>query len=132
MNDPATKADLKALEDKTEARFDEIMAVMSEFANDTQTKFGSISEQFAQVDTRFAQVDARFDEIEKKFTQVDARFDHIDEKLDRIVGMIDHFVGEASNVEVESLTRDRIVDRHERWIHELADHQGIKLAHDAA
>lgn len=84
----------------------------------------SVDERFEQVDARFAGVDARFD-------QVDARFDRLETELastrSDILDAIDGLASQVRDAVQESVARDAKVARHDRWIHQLADHSDVTL-----
>lgn len=68
---------------------------------------------FRYLDERFATVDARFD-------AQDQRFDKLQSAVDGIVKVVDDQSVELAAVSVQ-------LDRHKRWIHQLADRLGLKL-----
>ena len=43
----------------------------------------------------------------------------------------DQIMAALENLEVEQAAVHTQLDRHERWHHEVADHLGLKLQHDA-
>lgn len=56
-------SDMAQLEKRMDKRFDDLTALMSQFAND--------------VNARFDQQDARFDRIEKRLDRLDEKYDHL-------------------------------------------------------
>lgn len=74
-------ADLAQLEKRMDKRFDDLTALMSEFANDVNARFDQQDARFDKQDTRFDQQDARFD-------QQESRFDRIEQRLERWIEQI--------------------------------------------
>lgn len=106
MSTAATKDDIRALDRKLDKqsidldkRFDELMAVMSRFADDTQ---------------------ARFAEIERRLDEHDAKFD-------RLLNTIDSFIARIDTYETELAARDHKIARLERYIEVLAEKAGVDL-----
>lgn len=106
-------SEIAKLEKRIDKRFDDLTALMSQFAND---------------------VNARFDRQEPRFDQQDARFDAIDEQLrlqnqkyDHLVTLIDGFVSRIDRYETELAARDHKVERLERWIQQLAKNAHLDL-----
>jgi len=94
-------------------RFDDLTALMSEFANDMNARFD-------QQDARFDQQDARFDRIEEELREQNEKYDHL-------VTTIDGFIKRIDDYEIENAARDHKIDRLERWIKAVADQAGVKL-----
>lgn len=120
MTDYATKTGLSNLEGKLDKRFesidnrfDELVALMSGFAND-------VGERFDAVDIRFTRIEARLDVHDEEFRKLNQKYDHL-------ITTIDGFVGRIDRYEVELAARDYKIDRLERWIEQLADKAGVKL-----
>jgi DNA anti-recombination protein RmuC len=106
MAENITKNDLSKLESKLEVRFDDLTALMSQFAND--------------VNDRFDKVDARFEGIEQ-------RLDKLEDSHQRLLNTVDGFVGRIDRYEIELAARDHKIDRLERWIQQLAANSKIEL-----
>lgn len=110
MNDYATKQDVQNViteaVEKIDKRFDDLVAIISQFAND---------------------VDARFTSVDAKLTQHDEEFRKLNAKYDHLVNTIDGFIGRIDRYETELAARDHKIDRLERWIQQIADTNGIKL-----
>lgn len=99
MSDQATKNDLNNLEQQLDKRFDELTALMSNFANDVQAKLSEHSDEFRM----------------------------LNEKYDHLITTIDGFVGRIDSYETEQAARDHKVERLERWIQEIAAKSNIQL-----
>jgi hypothetical protein len=68
--DVATKADVAALEQRLELRFDRI-----------DDRFDRIDDRFSRIDDRFAQIDDRFSRVDDGFSRVYERFTALDENI---------------------------------------------------
>ena len=99
-------SEFEKLEERMDKRFDDLTALMSEFAND--------------MNARFDQQDARFDRIEEELREQNEKYDHL-------VTTIDGFIKRIDDYEIENAARDHKIDRLERWIKAVADQAGVKL-----
>lgn len=106
MSVTATKADLANLEKRIDKRFDDLIALLGQFAND---------------------VDGRFLKVEKKLAEHDKEFRKLNEKYDHLINTIDGFMGRIDTYETELAARDHKVERLERWIEQIAAKTGVKL-----
>ncbi len=77
------------------------------------------------------------DEFTKLFRYMEERFDRIDkalenkaEKLDveRILGALDALAKRQEIDEEERLVMGHQLERHDRWVHQLADKIGVQLS----
>lgn len=71
------------------------------------------SELITYLDEKFVGIDKRFDKVEKDFVQLQTAVDKYAEKADAYFQ--------------EMLMLSQKVDRHEKWLHLVADKLGIKL-----
>ncbi len=76
---------------------------------------------FTYMQKEFAEVNARLDELKTEFK---GDIDGIYTKLDDIAASIDEEDTERAAMIAQ-------LDRHDRWHHEVADHIGLTLQHDA-
>jgi len=95
-------------------------------------------------------LDGKFNTIDGKFERVDERLDKVDERLDKIEGEIhgikENLVDKADKIDVDNLLtaidgyakkadtyfQEMValahkVDRHEKWLFQLAEKLGVKL-----
>jgi archaellum component FlaC len=100
-------SEIAQLEKKMDKQFDNLTALMSNFAND---------------------VNERFDKIEARLDQHDKRFDALDEKFNKLLDTIDGLVKRIDDYETELAARDHKIERLERWIEQLASNAGVKLS----
>jgi len=75
----------------------------------------------------FKYVERRFDEVEAR---LDARFDKQDARIDSILGALDAIAKNQEIEEHERLAMSHQLDRHERWIKQVARDAGTELATD--
>ena len=73
------------------------------------------SELIQYLDGKFTRIDERFDEMKKDFVDLQSSVDAYAKKAD------------AYFQEMVALTHK--VDRHEKWLHQIAEKLGIKLEH---
>lgn len=100
-------SEIANLEKKMDKRFDDLTALMSNFANDIQNKF---------------------DQIDAKLNSHDKRFDELDAKFDKLMNTIDGFIKRIDDYETELAARDHKIERLERWIEQIANKTGVKLS----
>ncbi len=112
-----------------------------------------LDQKFSRIDERFEEVDKRFDEADKRFTRIDERFDEIDERFlklfdifatkedlkeavkklstkedfNRLLTAVDSLSKKADAYFQEMVMLSHKVDRHEKWIQQIAEKVGVKL-----
>lgn len=84
---------------KIDRAVSELTAVMSQFANDVQSKLADHYEEFRKMNAKY----------------------------DYLINTIDGFIGRIDRYETELAARDHKVDRLERWIQQIATQTGVKL-----
>jgi archaellum component FlaC len=114
-------SDIDKLEKRMDKRFDDLVGLMSKFANDVQARFD-------QQDSRFDQQDARFDQQDSRFDRIEERLDRLEASHDRLMNTIDGFVKRIDDYETELAARDHKIDRLERWIEQIAHKTGVTLS----
>src|SRR5260221_472339 len=100
---PATKKDLKDLEERTNQKFDE-------------------------VDKKFDTVNQRFDEVDKKFDTVNQRFDEVDKKFDTLNKKVSTSVASKADLKRESKAQWKGQLRLEEKIENLEEVMNTKFA----
>ncbi|MEI7918238.1 MAG: hypothetical protein WCH58_02540 [Candidatus Saccharibacteria bacterium] len=103
MSESIKKSGLVKLENKIDKRFDDLTALMSNFAN--------------QISDKFYDVDKRFDNLEERF----------DKRIDGLTNIIDGYAGKIDTYAQEMAAMDHKINRLERYIQILADNAGIDL-----
>jgi len=91
-----------------------------------------LSQKFDKIDERFDEFDERFDELPKIFaTKEDLKeaLENITTKDDFNVLMsaVDAYAKKADTYFQEMVMLSHKVDRHEKWLHLVAERLGIKL-----
>lgn len=128
MNDVATKKDIKisiqGLEERMnrrmDKRFDELMAVLSQFANDVQAKLAEHDEEFVKVHAEFSNIHTVLASHGQQLNKLHQQYDHLMVTVDGFVERIDHY-------ETEQAARDHTTNRHNRWIRKIAAKTDVKL-----
>ena len=85
------------------------------------------SELIQHLDDKFTGVDRRFDDIDKKFVAVDKRFDEMKGEFNNILNAVDSYAQRADTYFQEMVALSHKVDRHEKWLQEIAEKLGVKL-----
>jgi len=110
-------------------------------------RFERINQRFDQIDQRFEQMDQRFERIDQRFNEEDQRFERVTlriigleeqvkviksamvtkEDFNNLQTSVDAYAQKADTYFQEMLMLANKVDRHEKWLHQVADKLGIKL-----
>ncbi len=114
-------SEIAKLEKRIDRRFDDLTALMSQFANDVNARFDQQDARFDQQDARFDQQVARFDTIEEQLRLQNEKYDHL-------INLIDGFVSRIDRYETELAARDHKIERLERWIRQIAKSANVDLA----
>lgn len=86
-----------------------------------QRGFLETNKRFDNIDEKLEQVDKRFDKIEKDIKDLKDNFNKILDALDKVAKHYDAYVEEIKLRDVE-------IERLKRWIEQIAQKVGIKLA----
>jgi hypothetical protein len=81
----------------------------------------NVGERFDKVDQRFDRVDERVDKLEAPIVELRADFNRMLDLLDAHAKRLDDSLKDL-------VARDGRVDRLERWIRQIADRTGVRLA----
>jgi len=65
--------------------------------------------------------------LEKRFADMDQRFDGMEQHFNDLQTSVDAYAKRADGYFQEMLLLSHKVDRHERWLHQIAEHLGVKL-----
>lgn len=95
-------------------------------------KFTKIDERFTKVDERFVKIDERFDALLDVFVTKDefkAAIEVLSTKEDfnNLMNAVDAYAAKADKYFQEFLMLAQKVDRHERWLLQIAEKLGLKL-----
>lgn len=85
------------------------------------------SELIEYLDEKFSVVDERFDSIDKKFKETDKRLEEIEKRINQLVNSVDRLTKAMEIYHHEQLAISSKVDRHEKWITQIAEKVGIEL-----
>ena len=122
----------------------------SELVEYLDGKFNTIDGKFELIDGKFERVDEKFDKIDEKFDKIDGRFDKIEGEIGdikgEILGLKENLADKADKIDIDNLLTaidgyakkadtyfqemvalSHKVDRHEKWLLQLADKLGVKL-----
>ena len=98
-------------------------------------KLQSVFPSKKDIKDSFRRADKRFDRIEnfvvqdhEKITSIEVRLEHIEDILGRIVKGIDTLVTEFQELRREYAAMKEQLERHERWIKQIAQKAGVALA----
>lgn len=85
------------------------------------------SELIQYLDDKFVTVDKRFDFVDQSFIAVDKRFDEMKSDFNNLLTAVDAYAQRADTYFQEMVMLSHKVDRHEKWLLEIAEKLGIKL-----
>ena len=95
-----------------------------------------LEDKFVKIDDRFESIDDRFESIDGRFESIDGRLDNIEIKLDAkadksdvsdLATAVDVYAHKADGYFQEMVMLSHQVNRHEKWLHLVADKLGLKL-----
>lgn len=101
---------------KAEVTNDEIMAMLSKFAD--------------RVDERFDGVDERFDKVEADVAELKADVTGLKTDVDRICGILDAHMSRIEQIMQKNAVQTHQYDRMQRWIFQLADQANVRLKYE--
>jgi chromosome segregation ATPase len=114
----------------------------SELVEYLDKKFNKIDERFAGIDERFADIDKHFVSNDKHFITLDQRLISVEAKIDdlqenkadkkdvsNLLDAVDAYSAKSDKYFQEMIMASRKSDRHEQWIHQIADKVGVKLGY---
>jgi len=79
------------------------------------------------LDEKFSVINERFDFIDKKFKETDKRLEEIEKRINQLVNSIDKLTKAMEIYHHEQVALSAKVDRHEKWIFQMAEKMGIEL-----
>ena len=65
--------------------------------------------------------------LDDKFERIDQRFDTVKEDFNNLQTSVDSYAKKADTYFQEMVMLAHKVDRHEKWLHQVAEKLGIKL-----
>lgn len=72
-------------------------------------------------------MEKRFDEMGNRFGAVEQRLDELKEGFDVLQTSVDAYAKRADAYFQQMVALSHKVERHERWLHQIAERLGIKL-----
>ena len=64
------------------------------------------------------------------FAAIDQRFDAVDKRISGIYDLLDKNIAEHQKQEEERAAMNRQLDRHDKWLHDLAEKTGAQLHYE--
>ncbi|MDP2639004.1 MAG: hypothetical protein Q8P06_02440 [Candidatus Azambacteria bacterium] len=101
--------------------------------NDFSELIQYLDDKFTKVDDHFSEIDEKFSVVNERFSSVDSQLGYIKEnKVDKsdfnnLLTAVDKYAQKADTYFQEMVMLSHKVDRHEKWLLELAEKLGIKL-----
>ena len=91
-----------------------------------------LDQKFGEVDGRFESVDKRFDKLFEVFATKEDLKEAVrnlstKEDFDNLLNTVDTYAKRADTYFQEMVALSHKVDRHEKWMHQIAEKLGIKL-----
>jgi uncharacterized coiled-coil DUF342 family protein len=86
-----------------------------------------LSELVEYLDTKFTGIAVEFAEVRSDIGQVKSELSDLRERVDAIYDGLDAYAKKADTYFQEMLMLATKVDRHERWLHQVAEKLGVKL-----
>ncbi len=96
-------------------------------------KFNNIDDKFNNIDDKFNQIDGKFNTVSQKIFNIDERLERLEENkadksdIDNLLGAVDGYAKKADTYFQEMVLLSHKVDRHEKWIQQMAEKLGVKL-----
>jgi len=72
-------------------------------------------------------ISGKFDNVDERLDNVDTRLDELGEMFRELQGAVDSYAKRADTYFQEMVMLSHQVNRHERWIRQIAEKVGIKL-----
>jgi CII-binding regulator of phage lambda lysogenization HflD len=72
-------------------------------------------------------IEKRFDAVDQRFTDIEGRLTELKEGFDVLQGSVDAYAKRADAYFQEMVVLSHKVERHERWLHQIAERLGVKL-----
>lgn len=114
----------------------------SELVDFLGKNFDKIEKRFVDIDKRFVSIDKRFDNVDKRFDTIDSRLVNVETKLDdlqenkadkkdvtNLLDAVDSYAAKSDKYSQEMTVASYKVERHEQWIHQIADKVDVKLGY---
>jgi hypothetical protein len=94
-----------------------------------------LNQKFSNIDQKFSNIDQKFSNIDERFTSIDNQLEDLrinkadKEDIENLLNSVDSYAQKADTYFQEMVMLSHKVDRHEKWIQQIADKLGVKLEH---
>ena len=68
--------------------------------------------------------------LDRRFGQIDQRFGELSQRFSDLQGSVDAYAQRADGYFQEMVMLSHKVDRHERWLRQIAERVGVKLEYE--
>lgn len=85
------------------------------------------SELIHFLDQKFSGADDRFGQVDNELKDIRGDIKELKENFNNLLGAIDAYAKKADAYFQEMVMLSHKVDRHERWIQQIAEKMGVKL-----
>jgi len=85
------------------------------------------SELVQYLDGKFNAIDGKFVDVDKQFKEIRGEFGDLKKDFNNLQVAIDGYAVKADTYFQEMVALSHKVDRHEKWLLQLADKLGVKL-----
>jgi len=86
-----------------------------------------LSELVEYLDKKFTGIDKRFEFVDSQIGELRSDFTTLRERVDAMYSGLDAYAKKADTYFQEMLMLATKVDRHEKWLHQVAEKLGVKL-----
>ena len=111
--------------------FESMIKDLTELAEYLDKKFVKIDGRFASMDARMETMDGRVDRgfaaVDVQLTDLETQLGEVKDQVSRLYDGVDAYAKKADTYFQEMLMLANKVDRHEKWLHQVAEKLGLKL-----
>ena len=86
------------------------------------------AEMRIEMDSSFMKL---FKYLDRRFASIDKRFEYQDERIGSLYSLVDRHIKDVEIYHDEILVHGVQLDRHDRWIHQLADKTDTTLEYES-
>ena len=89
--------------------------------------------KFSNIDQKFGKIDQKFDKIDQRFFDIGSKIENLQETkadkddINNLMDAVDSYAKKADAYFQEMVALTHKVDRHEKWLLQIADKLGLKL-----
>jgi archaellum component FlaC len=115
---------------KAEVTNDEIMAMLSKFADRVDERFDGVDERFDKVEADVAELKADVAGLKTDVADLKTDVTELKTDVDRIYGILDAHMSRIEQIMQENAVQTHQYDRMQRWIFQLADQANVRLKYE--